>query len=192
MKHFIIIGPPGAGKGTQAKLIVEKHNLRHISTGDLLRAEIKADTKLGRKIKAIIDDGNFVPDEMVLKMVKSVITQYPDVSGFIFDGFPRTTIQASDFDSHLKSLGMDVNGVISIIISDDIVKDRIHHRAMIEDRKDDMNDEIIQNRIATYHAKTEPLIDYYKNQGKYHEIDGNGTIEEIFTTISTLIERLSK
>ena len=192
MKHFIIFGPPGAGKGTQAKLMVEKYNLRHISTGDLLRAEIKAGTELGRMAKAIIDDGNFVPDEIVLKMVKSEIAHHPDASGFVFDGFPRTTTQASAFESYLKGLGMDVNGVISIIISDETVMERIHHRALIEDRKDDMRDDIIRNRITTYHAKTEPLIDYYKKQEKYHEIDGEGTIEDIFAKISLLIERLSR
>lgn len=191
MKHFIIFGPPGAGKGTQAKLMVDKYNLRHISTGDLLRAEIKAGTKLGQMAKALIDEGNFVPDEMVLKLVRNEIAQHPDISGFLFDGFPRTTAQASAFESYLKSLGMHVNGVISIIISDDTVKDRIHHRAMIENRKDDMKDEIIQNRITTYHTKTEPLIDYYKKQDKYHEIDGEGTIEDIFAKISLLIDRLS-
>ena len=92
MKHFIIFGPPGAGKGTQAKLMVKKYNLRHISTGDLLRAEIKAGTKLGKIAKALIDDGNLVPDEIVLRMVSNEIVQNPDVSGFVFDGFPRTTL----------------------------------------------------------------------------------------------------
>ncbi len=191
MKHFIIFGPPGAGKGTQAKLMVEKYNFKHLSTGDLLRAEIKAGTELGRKAKVLIDDGNFVPDEIVLGMVKSEIERYPDVSGFILDGFPRTTTQAFAFDAHLEGLGMFVNGVISIIISDATVIDRIHHRALIEDRKDDMREDVIQNRISTYHAKTEPLIDYYKKQGKYHEIDGEGTIEAIFAKISLLIDRLS-
>lgn len=191
MKHFIIFGPPGAGKGTQAKLMVEKYNFRHLSTGDLLRAEIKAGTELGQKAKVLIDDGNLVPDEMVLGMVKSEIERYPDVYGFIFDGFPRTTTQAFALDAHLEGLGMCVNGVISIIISDDTVKDRIHHRALIEDRKDDMMEDVIQNRINTYHIKTEPLIDYYKKQGKYHEIDGEGTIKEIFAKISLLVDRLS-
>ena len=187
MKHYILFGPPGAGKGTQAALMVEKYNLRHISTGDLLRREIKAGTELGRQAAALIEKGNLVPDEVVEGMIAGELAAHPHVKGFIYDGFPRTVAQAEVLDRMLSDLGQSVTGVISLIIDDHLVMERIKHRALLENRKDDADEEIIRNRIANYHAKTEPVIGYYRTAGKYHEIDGDGSIDEIFGRICKLI-----
>ncbi|MDO4736745.1 MAG: adenylate kinase [Bacteroidia bacterium] len=187
MKFYLLFGPPGAGKGTQAKLMVKTHNLCHVSTGDLLRQEISKGTEIGKLAKQLIDNGNFVPDEVVVEMIKKEISNNSSVNGFIFDGFPRTTAQAQILDQMLSESNEQVDKVISIIISDKVVFDRIKHRANIEGRKDDAADDIIQNRINTYHAKTEPLIEYYSKQGKYYEICGEGTIEEIYSKIDKLI-----
>jgi len=187
MKYFILFGPPGAGKGTQAKLMVEKYNLHHVSTGDLLRQEITKGTELGKIAKALIDNGNFVDDTIVEQMIENEIENNPHVKGFIFDGFPRTVAQAEVLDKMLQKRSQEVTKVLSIIISDQMVFERISHRASIEGRKDDANAEIIQNRIETYHKKTEPLIEFYKKEGKYNEICGEGTIEEIFEKISALL-----
>lgn len=185
MRYYILFGPPGAGKGTQAKLMVEKFNLHHVSTGDLLRQEIAKGTELGKIAKALIDNGNFVDDSIVEQMIENEIVNNPDVKGFIFDGFPRTVAQAEVLEKMLAKRSQEVTKVISIIISDKLVFERIQHRANIEGRKDDANAEIIQNRINTYHKKTEPLIEFYKNLGKYNEICGEGSIEEIFEKISS-------
>ena len=187
MKHFILFGPPGAGKGTQAAKLVEKFNLLHLSTGDLLRSEIKNGTKLGKMAKALIDKGDLVPDEIVEGMIADQFEKNPDVKGSILDGFPRTTAQAEHLDELLKSRGEEISSVISIMIPDEMVKERIRHRAEIEGRADDTSDEIIENRILNYHEKTEPVISYYKKAGKYREINGVGTIDEIFAQICNLI-----
>lgn len=187
MKYYILFGPPGAGKGTQSKLMVEKFNLHHVSTGDLLRNEIAKGTELGVLAKSLIDKGNFVDDAIVEQMIENEIENNPHVSGFIFDGFPRTIAQAEVLDNMLAKRGHQVTKVISIIIDDNLVFERIHHRASIEGRIDDTKAEIIQNRIDTYHKKTEPLIEYYKNAGEYFEIDGNGKIDDIFQNISDLV-----
>ena len=187
MKYYLLFGPPGAGKGTQAKLLVDKYNLRHVSTGDLLRKEISNKTELGLVAKALIDNGNLVDDSIVEKMIENEIDGNPDAVGFLFDGFPRTVAQAEALDALLAKRGESLDKVISIIIDDSLVFERIAHRAAIENRKDDSNPEIIENRIKTYHQKTEPLIKYYKERGKYFEIDGNGAIEDIFKKISELI-----
>lgn len=184
MKYYLLFGPPGAGKGTQAKLLVEKYNFHHVSTGDLLRKEIAKGSELGLKAKSLIDAGNFVDDAIVVGMIENEIASNPEVGGFLFDGFPRTVAQAEILDQMLEKQGKGVDKVISIIISDEMVFERIQHRANIEGRKDDADPKTIQNRIDTYHAKTEPLIEYYKPQGKYHEICGVGTVEEIFAQIS--------
>lgn len=184
MRYFILFGPPGAGKGTQAKLMVEKFEFRHVSTGDLLRREIKNETELGKLAQSYIVDGQLVPDEVVVKMIKHEIVSNPDAKGFLFDGFPRTTEQAESLDALLGELDHQVEKVISIIISDETIKERIKHRATIDNRKDDADEKIIENRIKTYHDKTEPLITFYKEQGKYVEIAGEGLIEEIFEEIS--------
>ena len=184
MKYYLLFGPPGAGKGPQAKLMVEKYNFHHVSTGDLLRKEIAAETALGKIAKQLIDNGNFVDDSIVVAMIKNEIANNQDVAGFILDGFPRTTPQAEILDQMLAQKGEQVNKVISIIIPDEMVFERILHRAKIENRKDDADRSIIQTRIDLYHNKTMPLIEYYTAQGKYQEICGKGTVEEIFQKIS--------
>ena len=183
MKYYILFGPPGAGKGTQAKLLVDRYSFRHVSTGDLLRKEMSAGTELGLQAKALIEAGSLVPDDVVVGMIKSEIVNNPDVPGFLFDGFPRTTAQAETLDQMLTELGECVTGVISLAISDEVVAERIKYRAQIENRPDDTKDEVIANRIKTYHDKTEPVMDFYKAQGKFHDINGIGTIEAIFEEI---------
>ena len=189
MKYYILFGPPGAGKGTHAGAIARKYNLKHISTGELLRAEIAAGTELGKQAKALIDKGNLVPDEVVEGMIENAFDTIRGVDGFLLDGFPRTLPQAEALDAILEKRGEKLTAVISIIIPDELVYERIAHRAAIEGRADDASDETITNRISTYHAKTEPLIEYYTKAGKYEEIDGTGTIDEVGAKIADLMER---
>ena len=183
MKYYILFGPPGAGKGTQATAMVERYNLRHLSTGELLRKEIAEGTELGLKAKSLIDAGSLVPDEVVEGMIDNVFKTTEGVSGFLLDGFPRTIAQAEALDRMLAASGEEVTSVISIMIPDEMIKERIRHRAAIEGRADDASDETVNNRIRTYHEKTEPLVDFYRKAGKYVEIDGTGTIEEVRGTI---------
>lgn len=184
MKYYILFGPPGAGKGTQAKFMVEKFNLIHISTGDLLRKEMAAETPLGKQAKKLIEQGYLVPDDVVVGMIENAFASNTGVNGFILDGFPRTIEQAETLDSLLKKRGDEVTKVISLAISDEMIAERIKHRAQIENRADDAEPETIRHRIATYHEKTEPLVNYYKAQKKYHEIDGAKSIEDVFELIS--------
>lgn len=179
MRYYILFGPPGAGKGTHAKVIAEKYNLKHLSTGELLRAEIASGSELGMQAKALIDAGNLVPDSVVEGMLESAFNNTKNVSGFLLDGFPRNLSQANDLNAILSKRGEEVNAVISIMISDEMVHQRIAHRAAIEGRADDASEETINNRIKTYHAQTEPLIEFYKAEGKYHEVIGDGETIEI-------------
>lgn len=183
MKYFILFGPPGAGKGTQAGAMAQKYNLRHLSTGALLRSEIEALTPLGIKAKELIEAGNFVPDEVVEGMIETQFNNASEIDGFLLDGFPRTIAQAEALDSLLKRRSEEVTAVVSLMIPDEMIMERIRHRAEIEGRADDASPEIISNRIRTYHEKTEPLIQYYKKAGKYIEIDGVGSIEEVHDRI---------
>lgn len=187
MKFYLLFGPPGAGKGTQAKLLVDKFGLRHISTGELLRNEIAKGTELGKLVQGIINRGELIADDTMIEIIKSEIENNPDVKGFLFDGFPRTTAQAEALDQMLAQRGESVTDVISIMIDDKLIFERIKHRAEIENRKDDADPKVINQRIETYHSKTEPLIGYYKAQGKYREIDGAGTIEGVFAEICGIL-----
>lgn len=193
MKYYILFGPPGAGKGTHAGALAQKYNLKHISTGELLRAEIAAGTELGREAKSLIDKGALVPDSVVEGMIETAFDTIKDVDGFLLDGFPRNLSQASDLDAILAKRGEEVTAVVALMISDDTIRTRIKGRAIIEGRADDASDETINNRIKTYHAQTEPLIEYYKKAGKYYECNGDlGTIEDNRNRVLALVESIGK
>lgn len=178
-KYYVLFGPPGAGKGTQATAMVEKYNLHHISTGALLRKEIASGSPLGMKAKELIENGCLVPDEVVEGMIESEFRTVKGVDGFLLDGFPRTLAQAEALDKLLAKTGESVTATVSIMIPDEMIMERIKGRALKEGRADDASEDIINNRISTYHKQTEPLIEYYRNAGKYHEVDGTGNIDEV-------------
>ena len=191
MKYYILFGPPGAGKGTHAGAIAQKYNLKHLSTGELLRAEIAAGTPLGIQAKDLIAAGSLVPDEVVEGMIENAFGSITGVDGFLLDGFPRTIAQAEALDKILAARGEKVNGVISIMIPDSLVYERIAGRAKIEGRADDASPEVIAHRIQTYHSQTEPLKEYYKAAGNYYEVAGYpGTIEENRNRVLALVETI--
>ena len=189
MKYYILFGPPGAGKGTQATAMVERYNLHHISTGALLRKEIAAGTELGLQAKALIEKGCLVPDEVVEGMIESEFKTVTGVDGFLLDGFPRTLPQAQALDAILAKTDEAVTATVSIMIPDAMIMERIKGRALKEGRADDASEDIINNRIVTYHNQTEPLIEYYEKVEKYHEIDGIGTIEEVQGRIFDVMDK---
>lgn len=193
MKYYILFGPPGAGKGTHASAIAEKYNLKHLSTGELLRAEIAAGTELGKQAKSLIEAGVLVPDSVVEGMIETAFDTIKGFDGFLLDGFPRNISQAEDLDKILSKRGEQVTAVVSIMIPDELIRKRIAHRAAIEGRADDASDETINNRIKTYHTQTEPLIDFYKKQGKYGEVTTDAAeIEENRARVLSLMEKLAK
>lgn len=193
MKYYILFGPPGAGKGTHASAIAEKYNLKHLSTGELLRAEIAAGTELGKQAKSLIEAGALVPDSVVEGMIETAFDTIKGFDGFLLDGFPRNISQAEDLDKILSRRGEQVTAVVSIMIPDELIRRRIAHRAAIEGRADDASDETINNRIKTYHTQTEPLIDFYKKQGKYGEVTTDAAeIEENRARVLSLMEKLAK
>ena len=193
MKYYIMFGPPGAGKGTHAAAVREKYNLCHLSTGELLRAEIAEGTQLGLEAQKLIEKGSLVPDSMVEGMIEGQFNKVKGVNGFLLDGFPRTLGQAEDLDAILAKRGEEVTAVISLMISDETVKQRIARRAAIEGRADDASEETINNRIKTYHTQTEPLIEYYKAKGKYYEVQAEEpTIEQNRAKVLALMETIEK
>jgi len=190
-----MFGPPGAGKGTHSVPMVRDFNLCHLSTGDLLRSEIAAGTELGLKAKELVSAGNFVSDEIVEGMIENQFDTVEGVDGFLLDGFPRTMAQAKDLDSILERRGESLTAIISLDIPESIIRSRIKNRAIIEGRADDASDEIVTNRINTYHEKTEPLIQYYKEKGIYHEVNGYGGEGEegkaiVYSRIKAVVDSL--
>jgi adenylate kinase len=190
MYNLVLFGPPGAGKGTQSEKIIEKFNLTHISTGDLFRKHLNEGTELGKLARKYMDEGNLVPDEVVIKMVGLKIREGKKSNGFIFDGFPRTVNQAEALDKLLEGSGNKISGMILLDVDEEELTSRILLRGKTSGRTDDQDLDKVNNRIKVYKEETIPVATYYKNQGKLKTINGVGSIEDIFNNISGVIEKL--
>ena len=180
MLNIVLFGPPGAGKGTQSENLINKYGLVHLSTGDILRSEIARGTSLGRKAKEIMDRGELVGDDIVIGMIESKLDENTSAKGFIFDGFPRTAAQAVALDDLLQKKGTGISGMLALEVNDEELVNRLLQRGKNSGRADDQNQEVIRRRIQEYNNKTLPLKNYYSEQGKFHSIDGIGSIDEIF------------
>lgn len=189
MLNVVLFGPPGAGKGTQSKKIIEKYNLIHISTGDILRKEIALGSALGIEAKRLIDDGNYVTDDMAIEIIMGELKRNRNCNGFIFDGFPRTRYQAEKFPELLSSFGGDVNVMISLEVDENELLKRLINRSKESGRPDDRKEEIIKKRIGIYKERTAIITDYYKSLNKHQTVDGNGEIDVIFNAICETIEK---
>ena len=189
MLNIVIFGAPGSGKGTQSERIVEKYGIDHISTGDVLRAEIKNGTELGKTAKGYIDQGQLIPDELMIDILASVFDSFKDSKGVIFDGFPRTIAQAEALKKMLAERGQDVSVMLDLEVPEDELMVRLIKRGKDSGRADD-NEETIKKRLHVYHSQTSPLIDWYKNEKKYQHINGLGTMDGIFADICEAVDKL--
>lgn len=191
MLNIILSGAPGSGKGTQSGFIVEKYGLQHLSTGDVLRAEIASGSELGKKIDAIISKGNLVPDDMMYGVIENYISHLPkDCKGTIFDGYPRTVAQAESLTELLRKYRMEAV-MIDLLVDEQLLIQRLIDRGKVSGRADD-NLNTIRHRIAVYHNQTEPIAHYYLHHGNYESVNGNHSMEDVFLQIERIIERLTK
>lgn len=190
MINIVLFGKPGAGKGTQAAFLKDHYKLIHISTGDLFRNNIKHKTALGMLAQSFMEKGDLVPDQVTIDMLEAEVDKNPLASGFIFDGFPRTTEQANALDSFLVTKKMEISATIALDASDDILVERLINRGKTSGRPDDQDEVKIRNRFEEYNAKTAPLQSFYQGQGKYHSIDGIGEIDEITSRLKNVIDGL--
>jgi Adenylate kinase and related kinases len=188
MFNLILFGPPGAGKGTQAVKIAEKYGWVHVSTGDILRSEVSQETPLGLKVKAVMEAGHLVSDELLIEIMESVFRKHKGAKGFVLDGFPRTLKQAVELDLMLKKLGEKISMVLSLEVDEAELVKRLLNRAQDQGRKDD-TEEVIKNRLVQYHQHTKPLIDYYDKLNLYKVVVGVGSIEDIFSALSLVIDQ---
>jgi adenylate kinase len=188
MINVLMFGPPGSGKGTQSVTLAEKFNLLHLSTGDMLRAELAANTELGKKMAAIMAAGELVPDEVVIDMIAHKIDETKDKAGFIFDGFPRTVAQAEALQTMLEERDMKIDMMLVLEVGDDELIDRMKKRALVSGRADDADEAVVNNRIDVYRAKTEPVIDFGRKGGICHQVDGVGSVDDIFARLCRHIE----
>ena len=177
--NIVLFGPPGAGKGTQSTFLIEKYGLVHLSTGDLLRAEIKAETELGLQAQELMDRGDLVPDHVVIGMIRNKIEAHHEAAGFIFDGFPRTKAQAEALDAMLGAKSEPITAMLALEVPEDVLVQRLLKRGETSGRADDKDEASIRNRFREYESKTAPLKEYYQAQGKFKGLDGVGTVEEI-------------
>ena len=189
MLNIALFGPPGAGKGTQAKKIVEKYNLAHLSTGDMIRKEIAEGTELGKIAEEIIARGDLLSDEFVVRLIENSMVQHRGVNGFLFDGFPRTVAQAEILDRMLEKEGTPLKGLICIHVPFEELKRRMLERAKIEGRADD-NEEAIAKRFREYNDKTVHVANHYKKKGVHIDVEGNCPVEEVFNAITKAIEEM--
>lgn len=190
MKNIVIFGAPGSGKGTQSDKLIAKYGLEHISTGDVLRSEIKNGTELGQTAKRYIDQGQLIPDELMIDILASVYDSFgKDHQGVIFDGFPRTIPQAEALKAMLAARGHNVAAMIELDVPEDELMNRLVKRGQESGRSDD-NEETIKKRLDVYHNQTAPLIDWYKQEGLHKHIDGLGELDRIFGDICEVIESI--
>ncbi|MCX6245168.1 MAG: adenylate kinase [Bacteroidetes bacterium] len=187
MFNLILFGPPGAGKGTQAIKIAEKFGWIHVSTGDILRAEVNQGTPLGLKVKAVMEAGVLVSDELLIEIMESVFRKHGSAGGFVLDGFPRTLKQAQELDQMLTKLNTNVSLVLSLEVNEEELVKRLLKRAQEQGRKDD-TEEVIKNRLVQYHQHTKPLVDYYREKNLLKEVFGVGSIDDIFNELCNAIK----
>lgn len=192
MLNIVLFGPPGSGKGTQSTTPIEKYNLVHLSTGDILRGEIAAQTPLGLEAKKKMDKGELVPNEVVIGMIGNKLSANPKANGFIFDGFPRTTAQAEALDILLTEKGTSITVMLALEVEKDELVKRLLNRGKDSGRADDQDINVIENRIAVYNKETAVVADYYKKQGKFTPIHGMGAVSEIFDRLSAAIDKAKK
>jgi adenylate kinase len=190
MVNFLIFGPPGSGKGTQSVRLAEKFNLMHLSTGDMLRAEIAAGTNLGKRMSSIMSKGELVPDEVVIEMIATKIDSTKGKAGFLFDGFPRTVAQTEALEKMLNARKMKIDSMLVLDVEHDELVKRLILRADQSGRPDDKDPKVIENRIDVYKGKTEPIIDYCRKRGVYQPVNGMGTIDDIFKRLCSYVKKI--
>jgi adenylate kinase len=187
--NVLLLGPQGAGKGTQAKRISAEYGIPHIASGEILRAEMDAGTELGRRVKDIYDRGDLVSDDLMIELIRNRLEQPDTEAGFVLDGFPRTTVQAEALESMFNDIGRNFSVTFALQIPDGVAFDRLRRRAEVEGRADD-TDEAIQRRLDNYHRETEPLIEYYRTRGNLVPIHGNRSENEVFAEIQRALEQV--
>ena len=188
MFNLILFGPPGSGKGTQSEKLIDKYGLIHLSTGNLLRDEIVRRTELGLEAKKFMDNGQLVPDSVVIGMIRSAITSNPHAKGFLFDGFPRTVAQAQALDELLAENRSEINAVLALEVGEEELVERLLNRGKTSGRSDDINEKVIRARITEYQNKTAPVAGYYEQFDKFFPVQGEGDIESIFDALCAEIE----
>lgn len=191
MLNVVLFGAPGCGKGTQSELLEKTFGLSHISTGEIIRSHIKAQTPLGQQMAEYISRGELAPDSVVIGMVEEYLSQNKGIKGTIFDGFPRTTAQAEAFDKLMESMGDSVDVMIYMDVPEEELIQRILLRGKVSGRADDASEDVIRNRIEIYNQQTAVVADYYRQQGKYVAVPSLGTIEEVFDRIAAEIEKIA-
>jgi adenylate kinase len=188
MLNIVLFGPPGAGKGTQAVNLIDKYQLVHLSTGDILRSELAAKSTLGLEARKYMDKGELVPDEVVIGMIESKLDKHKDAKGFIFDGFPRTKAQASALDKLLLKKNTTIRLMVALEVEKQELNNRLMGRGKASGRADDQDINVIENRITVYNRETAPVIEYYNAQEKFRSVNGMGSIEEIFERLCGVID----
>jgi adenylate kinase len=187
--NVLLLGPQGAGKGTQAKRISAEYGIPHIASGEILRAEMDAGTELGKRVKDVYDRGDLVSDDLMIELIRNRLEQPDTEAGFVLDGFPRTTVQAEALDSMFNDIGRNFSVAFALQIPDGVAFDRLRRRAEVEGRADD-TDEAIQRRLDNYHRETEPLIEYYRTRGNLVPIHGDRSENEVFAEIQRALEQV--